>query len=53
MAGEQEQMLLIRQAEQRGAHQRPLRQIERLSGRLTTQRFSLRGVTSQIVERKR
>ncbi len=53
MAGEQEQMFLIRQAEQRGAHQRPLRQIERLSGRLTAQRFSLRGVTSQIVERKR
>ncbi|CAI2007671.1 Uncharacterised protein [Serratia marcescens] len=53
MTGEQEQVLLIRQADQRGAHQRPLRQIERLSGRLTAQRVGLRGVTSQIVERKR
>ena len=40
-------------ADQRGAHQRPLRQIERLRGRLTAQRVGLRGVTSQIVERKR
>ncbi|CVB13756.1 Uncharacterised protein [Serratia marcescens] len=29
MTGEQEQVLLIRQADQRGAHQRPLRQIKR------------------------
>ena len=29
MTDEQEQVLLIRQADQRGAHQRPLRQIKR------------------------
>ncbi len=53
MTGEQEQVLLIRQADQRGTHQRPLRQIERLSGRLAAKRFGLRGVMSQIVERER
>ncbi|CAI1205305.1 Uncharacterised protein [Serratia ficaria] len=53
VAGEQEQMLFLRQADQRGAHQRALRQIERFGGRLPAQRPGALGLTAQIVECQR